>query len=39
MVTDRQVRLLMKLLQEEKTLSVAAAKSGMAEKTARRSYS
>jgi hypothetical protein len=36
MVTDRQVRLLMKLLQDEKTLSVAAAKSGMDEKTARR---
>ena len=36
MVTDRQVRLLMKLLQEEKTLSVAAVKSGMDEKTARR---
>lgn len=36
MVTNRQVRLLMKLLQEEKTLSVASAKSGMDEKTARR---
>ncbi len=36
MVTDRQVRLLMKLLQEEKTLMVAAAKSGMDEKTARK---
>lgn len=36
MVTDRQVRLLMKLLQEEKTLRVAAAKSGMDEKTARK---
>ena len=36
MVTDRQVRLLMKLLQEEKTLSVAAAKAGMDEKTARK---
>ena len=36
MVTDRQVRLLMKVLQEEKTLSVASAKAGMDEKTARR---
>jgi len=36
MVTDRQVRLLMKLLQEKKPLSVAAAKSGMDEKTARK---
>lgn len=36
MVTDRQVRLLMKLLQEEKSLSVAAAKAGMDEKTARK---
>jgi len=36
MVTDRQVRLLMKLLQEEKALSVAAAKAGMDEKTARK---
>ena len=36
MVTDRQVRLLKKLLQAEKTLRVAAAKSGMDEKTARK---
>ncbi len=36
MVTDRQVRLLMKLLQEQKALSVAAAKAGMDEKTARK---
>ena len=36
MVTDRQVRKLMKLIQKEKRLSVAAAKSGMDEKTARK---
>lgn len=36
MVTGRQVRLLMKLLQEEKALPVAAAKAGMDEKTARK---
>jgi hypothetical protein len=36
MVTDRQVRLLMKRIQTEKSLAVAAAKSGMSEKTARR---
>lgn len=36
MVTDRQVRRLFKLLQEEKTLELAAAKSGMDEKTARK---
>lgn len=36
MVTDRQVRLLMKLLQEKRALSVAAAKSGMDDKTARK---
>jgi len=36
MVTDRQVRLLMKGIQREKSLAVAAAKAGMSEKTARR---
>lgn len=36
MVTDRQVRRLMKLLQSEKTLAAAAAKAGMDEKTARK---
>ena len=36
MVKDQQVRRLMKLLQTEKTLSLAAAKSGMDEKTARK---
>ena len=36
MVTDCQVRKLMKLLNEEQTLSLAAAKSGMDEKTARK---
>jgi len=36
MVTDQQVRKLMKLKQTEKTLSIAAAKSGMDEKTARK---
>ena len=36
MVTDGQVRLLMKGIQKEKTLAVAAAKAGMSEKTARR---
>jgi len=35
-VTDRQVRKLMKLIQIEDTLSTAAAKSGMDEKTARK---
>ena len=35
MVTDQQVRKLMKLNQEEKNLAVAAAKSGMSENTAR----
>lgn len=34
MVTDQQVRKLMKLIQSEKSLAVAAAKSGMDEKTA-----
>ena len=36
MVTDEQVRLLMKGIQREKSLTVAAAKAGMSEKTARR---
>lgn len=36
MVTDQQVRLLMKLSKTEKTLSTAAAKAGMDEKTARK---
>lgn len=36
MVTDRQVRNLMKLIQTEKTLGVAAGKTGMDEKTARK---
>jgi len=36
MVTDRQVRRLMKLIKTEKTLAAAAAKSGMDEKTARK---
>ena len=36
MVTDQQVRRLMKLVQTERTLSLAAAKAGMDEKTARR---
>lgn len=36
MVTDRQVRRLMKLIQSEATLAEAAAKSGMDEKTARK---
>lgn len=36
MVTDRQVRRLMKLSQTEKTLSSAAAKAGMDENTARK---
>jgi transposase len=36
MVTDNQVRRLMKLINEEKTLAVAAAKAGMDEKTARK---
>lgn len=36
MVTDRQVRLLMKGIQKEQSLAVAAAKAGMSEKTARR---
>lgn len=36
MVTDEQVRNLMKLIKKEKTLSIAAAKAGMDEKTARK---
>ena len=36
MITDNQVRKLMKYLQENKTLGVAAVKSGMDEKTARK---
>ncbi len=36
MVTDRQVRMLMKLINEEETLAAAAAKAGMDEKTARK---
>ncbi len=36
MVTDEQVRLLMACIQREKSVSVAAAKAGMSEKTARR---
>jgi len=36
MVTDSQVRKLMKLIQEEKTLGLAASKAGMDEKTARK---
>ncbi len=36
MVTDKQVRILRKLIQTEKTLAIAAAKAGMCEKTARK---
>ena len=36
MVTDAQVRKLMKLIQTEETLALAATKAGMDEKTARR---
>jgi hypothetical protein len=36
MVTDRQVRMVMKLIETEKTLATAAAKAGMDEKTARK---
>ena len=36
MITDQQVRKLMKLNQSEKNLSIAAAKSGMSENTARK---
>jgi hypothetical protein len=36
MVKDGQVRILMKLINQEKTLKLAAAKAGMSEKTARK---
>ena len=36
MITDNQVRRLRRLMQTEKTLSSAAAKAGMDEKTARK---
>jgi len=36
MVTDQQVRRLMKLMQTEKTFAIAASKAGMDEKTARK---
>ena len=36
MVTDSQVKLLMRLIKSESSLSVAAAKAGMDEKTARK---
>ncbi len=36
MVTDNQVRILMKLINKEKTLQAASAKAGMSEKTARK---
>ena len=36
MVTDKQVRMLMKLIKTEKTQYLAASKSGMDEKTARK---
>lgn len=36
MVTDYQVRILMKLINQSKTLKTAAAKAGMSEKTARK---
>ena len=36
MITNQQVRKLMKLVKTEKSLSLAAAKAGMSEKTARR---
>ena len=36
MVTDEQVRILMKLINQEKTLKMASAKAGMSEKTARK---
>ena len=36
MVKDEQVKMLMTLINKEKTLAVAAAKSGMTEKTARK---
>ena len=36
MVTNAQVRRLMKLIQTEETLAIAASKAGMGEKTARK---
>ena len=36
MITDQQVRKLMKLVKNEETLSLAAAKAGMCEQTARK---
>ena len=36
MITDAQVRRLMKLIQTEETLAIAASKAGMDEKTARK---
>ena len=36
MVTDRQVRMLMRVINEEETLAAAAAKARMDEKTARK---
>jgi hypothetical protein len=36
MVTDKQVRKIMKLINQEKTLETAAAKAGMSKKTARK---
>nr|MBC8553360.1 IS21 family transposase [Candidatus Brocadiales bacterium] len=36
MVTDKQVRMLMKLIKTEKTQYLAASKAGMDEKTARK---
>ena len=36
MVTDEQVRILMKLINQEQTIQKAAAKAGMSEKTARK---
>ena len=36
MVTDAQVKRLMRLIQTEETLAIAAAKAGMDEKTARK---
>ena len=36
MVTDYQVRILMKQINQNKTLKAAAAKAGMSEKTARK---
>jgi molybdenum-dependent DNA-binding transcriptional regulator ModE len=36
MVADNQVRMLMKLVNQEKLLKSAAAKAGMSEKTARK---